>query len=182
MIFNKNETSIPSAGQITSHENPHIKIGQKTQFMMSHKYLEFNCVFVVIYNEKKLCRGPPRYWEWTSAWIKPCLSWIKWSILLVQDNLQRQKLTWHGLMGWINICPMSRYLQLDIFTLGVTWDHHNRQTVTLSPVLTHDGAELSVTNNWHLFIVPTTHPEVTTCIIAMAMYTRSKYHAGIWLS
>ena len=30
MISNKNETSIPSAaGQITSHENPHIKIGQK---------------------------------------------------------------------------------------------------------------------------------------------------------
>ena len=54
MISNKNETSIPSAGQITSHENPHIKIGQKTQFMMSHKYLEFNCVFVVIYNEKEL--------------------------------------------------------------------------------------------------------------------------------
>ena len=100
MISNKNETSIPSAGQITSHENPHIKIGQKTQFMMSHKYLEFNCVFVVIYNEKKLCRVQPRYWEWI-AWIKPYLSVILTKMIHSPgpDNPKRLKLTWHGLLG-----------------------------------------------------------------------------------
>lgn len=52
-------------------------------------------------------------------------------------------LTWTAGCDWINIYVMSSHDVIDIFTLGVTWDDHNRQT--LSPVLTHDGPRHTVT-------------------------------------
>ena len=161
MISNKNETSIPSAGQITSHENPHIKIGQKTQFMMSHKYLEFNCVFVVIYNEKELCRGPPRYWEWTSAWTKLwCLSWIKWSILLAQDNLWNwPDMGWHGL---------DKYLSNVTIFYSLTSSHSGWDRILITDKQWHClrcWPMMEPSSLCHLFIVPTL-TQLTTCIIA----------------